>query len=82
MSSVTREQYDEALTLLHRQMLGPEAQALLKICQYQIEDAKERLISCEIALVPSLQAQAKRFRELATAITHGLRTRPRTSPEA
>lgn len=72
---VTREVYDSALKTLHLQRMGPEGQAVLAICDYQIEDAKERLVSCGAELVPTLQAQAKRFRELRTAILSGPRAR-------
>lgn len=73
-----RTERDQLLRVLHQGRHSVEMQALLKLCDWLIEDAKERLISCEPSMVPVHQARAKLMREVKTGVQQGPARGPHT----
>lgn len=74
-----RTERDQLLKTLHAVRQSPEIQLVLKLCDWIIDDAKERLVSCEAATVPVYQARAKLMREVKVGIQQGPARGPHTS---
>lgn len=76
-----RTERDQLLKTLYSVRQSPEIQLVLKLCDWFIEDAKDRLVSCEAAMVPVYQARAKLMREVKAGIQQGPARGPHTSRE-
>lgn len=66
-----RTERDIAMDLLHKRKDTPEVQAILRWSASVLEDAKDRLVTCEPHTVAGYQARAKLMRELRSSITNG-----------
>lgn len=74
-----RTERDQLMRVLHTGRNTVEMQALVKLCEWLIDDAKERLVSCEAAMVPMYQARAKLMREVKLGVQQGPARGPHTS---